>query len=250
MVFESIDDVLAQLDAIIELGRKRNSTDAYFAALYRRVTAEVKAQIAAGAFEDGPRMARFDVIFASRYLNAWLAHERGEKTSAVWDVAFGCVGQYWPIVLQYLLVGMNAHINFDLGIAAAEVAPGQSINALKNDFDRINGILGGMVDDVENRLARIWPVMKLINQNERTVDDAVINFSIVRARQNAWLMATALASQPNPELRAIYSQVADATSTIIGRGILRPGIKLAFIVAMIRLRERGTVDQKLDILLK
>ncbi|WP_408024472.1 DUF5995 family protein [Tenacibaculum sediminilitoris] len=34
------------------------------------------------------------------------------------------------MVLQHLLIGMNAHINFDLVIVAAEVSKGQNIQNL------------------------------------------------------------------------------------------------------------------------
>ena len=80
----TIDDVLAQLDAIIDVASRRGSADGYFAALYRRVTAAVKERAMAGAFQDGERMVRFDVLFASRYTAAWAARERGEPTSGVW----------------------------------------------------------------------------------------------------------------------------------------------------------------------
>src|SRR5690606_41399624 len=60
-----------------------------------------------------------------------------------------------PLVLQHLLLGMNAHINLDLGIAAAETAPGTALPALKRDFDEITTLLGEMLDDVQDRIGRI-----------------------------------------------------------------------------------------------
>src|ERR1700712_5050404 len=123
MEFSTIDDVIAQLDIIIDTARRRGSADGYFAALYRRVTETVKIRIAQGAFADGPRMARFDIAFASRYVGAWRQHERGEKPTSAWSAALSCGTSFWPVVIQHLLLGMNAHINLDLGIVAAEIAP-------------------------------------------------------------------------------------------------------------------------------
>ena len=40
MTLESIDDVLRELDAIVAVSRERGVADGYFAALYRRTTAE------------------------------------------------------------------------------------------------------------------------------------------------------------------------------------------------------------------
>ena len=49
---------------------------------------------------------------------------------------------------------ITAHINFDLAIAAVEVA-GDDLAGLNDDFGRINDVLGSMIDQVETRLARI-----------------------------------------------------------------------------------------------
>ena len=46
-----------------------------------------------------------------------------------------------PVILQHLLLGINAHINLDLGIAAVETSPGNQLAPLKNDFDMINKLL-------------------------------------------------------------------------------------------------------------
>jgi hypothetical protein len=249
-VFETIDDVLAQLDAIIEIARRRGSADGYFAALYRRVTAEVKARIARGVFEDGPRMARFDVVFASRYVDAWFQHERGEKPTACWGVALSNSSSYWPVVMQHLLLGMNAHINLDLGIVAAEVAAGTTIPALKNDFDAINRILAEQVDDVQNRMGQVWPGVRVLDRVGGGFDERLVNFSIGRARAASWEMATTLAAESDPKRRAAHIQRVDTLMSALGRGILNPGWKVSSMLAIVRLRERGSVAEKLDVLLR
>ena len=66
MTAKTIDEVVEQLDAIIDDARHERSRLGFFAALYRRVTVEVRDGIAAGRFEDGPRMERFDVISRAR----------------------------------------------------------------------------------------------------------------------------------------------------------------------------------------
>lgn len=247
MTLESIDDVLRELDAIVAVSRKRGVADGYFAALYRRTTAEVKARIERGEFEDAVRMTRLDVAFARRYLDAWHARERGEPTTAVWAVALGAGRDFWPVVLQHLLLGMNAHINLDLGIAAAEIAPGAAIGGLERDFNAINGVLADMVDDVQARLARIWPAMRWLDRAGQDVDEAVVNFSIRRARDHAWLTATTLASLSAPG-REVHIRKVDAAMAALGRRVLHPGAALALKLAVVRLRERGSVAGKIGVL--
>lgn len=73
----SIEHVLARLDGIVDWARSAESPAGYFAALYRRVTHEVKLGIEAGFFSDGPRMEHLDVVFAQRYLDAFDAWRAG-----------------------------------------------------------------------------------------------------------------------------------------------------------------------------
>jgi len=250
LTYKTIGEVLVELDATIAVARARGSADGYFAALYRRVTAEVEARIARGAFQDGPRMARFDIIFASRYVDAWKQRERGESPAATWAVAFECDRHYWPVVLQHLLVGMNAHINLDLGIAAAEVAPGASIHALEHDFNLINDILCEMVDDVQDRLGKIWPAMRMIDRICDDFDESVIHFSIRHARAQAWAMAVKLATAPDEAARLAHIQIVDPAMAALGRRVLNPGIKLSLMLAWVRFRERGSVAEKVDVMLR
>ena len=123
----TIDEVIAQLDEVIDRARREGSRVGYFPALYRKVTVAVKEGIAAGRFEDGQRMERLDVVFANRYLEAMAAWRAGEPPTRSWQLSFEAAGRWWPIVLQHLLLGMNAHINLDLGVAAARTAPGAEL---------------------------------------------------------------------------------------------------------------------------
>jgi hypothetical protein len=246
----TIDEVLAQLDGIIDTARRRGSADGYFAALYRRVTATVKTRIDQGAFADGPRMARFDVTFANRYISAWRQHEHGEKPTAAWSVAFSCGTDFWPVVVQHLLLGMNAHINLDLGIVAAEIAPGAAIQDLKGDFDAINQLLSDLVADVEDRLGKIWPGVRILIKVGGGLDEAIVNFSLRRAREAAWGVATTLAAEPDAGRRAVIIRGVDEVAALLGRGVRHPGFWAESKLAFVRLRERGSVAEKLDVLLR
>ncbi len=243
----TIDEVIDQLTRILEVSRARGSVDGYFAGLYREVTDEVRARITRGWFDDGPRMERFDVVFANRYLQAWARHEAGEPAGAAWNVAFGAGHAFWPVVLQHLLLGMNAHINFDLGLAAAATAPGTAIAELQGDFDRINQLLAGLVNDVENRLAQVWPPLWRLDGFAGGVDEAVVKFSLRCARDYAWRVATAAAAETDPVARAARAEAADLWAAVIGRGILHPDFKSSLILKFVRLRERGSVADKLAI---
>lgn len=242
---DNIDGVISALDKIIETSQLNNDPLGYFAALYRKVTVKVKEGIAENFFDDGPRMEKLDVIFASRYLDAYNAYKNGEPTTESWLKAFDLSKKYWPIVLQHLLIGMNAHINLDLGIAAAEVMKGKDIQNLKADFNKINEILSSLVQEVQDDLATIWPTLKKILKWTGKVDDFLVDFSMEIARNGAWDFAVEFASTPeNKQSELIVTR--DKSIAEIGNLITNPGLIANLIFGIIRLGERGTVSKKIE----
>ena len=243
----TIDAVLSRLDEIVERARRERSRIGYFAALYRDVTARVKHDIAAGRFEDGARMERLDVIFANRYLDALEASRAQQPTSRCWRVAFDAAARWPPLVLQHLLLGMNAHINLDLGIAAAETCPGASLPALERDFAEINRLLAEMIDDVQRRLTRISPWMGLLDRVGQRADEALCGFCLSAARGVAWGAAMRLVSL-SPDGRTAEVDRLDGIATALAGPIERPGPLVRTALVAIRVREPNDVTRVLDAL--
>lgn len=152
-ILSSIDEVLEDLDEIILETKERDDTLGYFAVLYRRVTWKVKEGITNGYFEDAERMEQLDIIFAQRYIHAYRDYRNGIPVTNSWQKAFLLSNNRSFIILQHLLLGMNAHINLDLGIAAAEVCKYEKIETLRTDFYKINEILASLVDEVQHNLS-------------------------------------------------------------------------------------------------
>jgi len=239
----TIDDVISALDDIIDDAVRQENPLGYFAALYREVTLKVKDGISNGDFENGPRMERLDVIFASRYIDAYYLYQDNQPITESWIIAFKQATNYWPIVLQHLLVGMNAHINLDLGIAAAEVSKGHDIDDLKADFNKINDILSSLVNKVQDDLAQIWPTLKKILKWTKKVDDFLVDFSMELARDGAWNFAKIYSET---EEHAITELVKNRDLDIANKSkiITNPGFIVSLLLGIIRLGERGSVSER------
>jgi Family of unknown function (DUF5995) len=247
MSAKTIDQVIERLDDIVDRTKRQKSRLGYFGALYRKVTLKVKAGIREGYFEDGGRMERLDVIFANRYLEAFEQNQKNIPPARSWQLAFEASKRWWPIVLQHLLLGMNAHINLDLGIAAARTSPGEAVHGLKNDFNKINEILAALVDGVEQELAQVWPVLGLLDYAAGRTDEVLINFNMQKARDQAWKVAEKLAPlDPAKQMSAIND--LDGKIAVFGRVIRHPGFVIGTVNKIIRLRERGTIPQIIDLL--
>lgn len=244
---KNIDEVILLLNEIIESCILEKSTLGYFAVLYCKVTEKVKEGIANGMFENGPRMEQLDVLFANRYIEAFYQYKANIKPTKSWEIAFTQCTDYWNTLLQHLLLGMNAHINLDLGIAAAQIAPGESIHNLEKDFNTINTILSSLVDKVELAISDVWPFLKTILKKTKDIDTLLIDFSMKEARDGAWKFALEIAP-----LNALAFnnkiQVRDISIEKIADLIVKPGRWASFIFKVFRLLEKGSIDKKINML--
>ncbi|CAB1078915.1 hypothetical protein D1AOALGA4SA_6635 [Olavius algarvensis Delta 1 endosymbiont] len=243
----TIDEVIRQLDDIIDWSQSHESRLGYFAALYRKVTVKVKEGIADGYFGDGQRMERLDMIFAGRYLDAFEQFRSHQPTTQSWRLTFEASKHWWPIVLQHLLLGMNAHINLDLGVAAARTSPGDAIHDLEADFNKINEILAALVDGVQQELARVRPLLGLLDRIGGGTDEALINFSMEKARDRAWQVALKLAPLDQANRMSGIEKI-DKEVALIGHLVRHPGLIIGSVNKIIRLGERGTIPQIINIL--
>ena len=224
MPINTIDEVIAALDAIIQRAWDERNRIGYFAALYRRVTRAVKHGIANNQFSDGPRLEKLDVVFASRYLDALAAYQAGEKPSHCWKIAFEACADESRLILQHLLAGMNAHINLDLGVAAAQVCPGDTIDQLQGDFNQINTVLAVQVGAVEEEMSAISPLIDTLSHFGLETETTLINFNIDLARRAAWFTAQRLAKEPE-FLHDVTLDGLDLAVSAEGRAILYPPFK-------------------------
>ena len=211
MPYTTIDQILTELQNIISTAEKTGDRIGYFAALYYKVTSKVKEGITKNEFENGPRMERLDVLFASRYLDALQQYRQGQPLTKSWKVAFDATRRSSLLVLQQLLLGINAHINLDLGIAAVETMqngsgqPGDThqLDDIQSDFDAINTIIGSLTFEVIHEIDRISPLLSLIGLHADNTDSLLIQFSIGNARDGAWCFAEDLSKKQGQDYVAV-----------------------------------------------
>ncbi len=110
-----IDAVIARMTAQLDELRQAGDARAVFHATYLRTTQAVADALRDGAFLDADWVERWDVAFAAFYLDALDAGRRGDPVPRPWAVAFAAAaGERSLPPLQHVLLGMNAHINYDL----------------------------------------------------------------------------------------------------------------------------------------
>jgi hypothetical protein len=240
MTAQNIDEVLERLREIVERSKATSDRLGLFAALYAVVTREVKRRIESGFFDDGARMNRLDTRFANRYLEAFDAFRAGGRPTGCWRVALEAGTRSDLIVLQHLLLGMNAHINLDLGIAAAELFSRDELPGVRDDFARINVILTELLERSQEVIARFSPLLGILDQIGGKTDEQVANFSIERARADAWSHAQILVRLEKEE-RPLAVDVMDRKAAFLGRVLTSPDPVLASGIRVIALTESQDV---------
>ena len=114
-----IDALIERMQALLEPLQAADDPRQYFHATYLRTTIAVAEAIRGGGFTDPEWAERWDVTFASLYLDALEVATSGGQPTRPWQIAFGAPRDL-P-ALNHVLLGMNAHINFDLPQALVTV---------------------------------------------------------------------------------------------------------------------------------
>jgi hypothetical protein len=234
MLPTTIDEVIAELESIMDACEQSGSSLGYFTALYHKVTCRVRDGIANNEFGDGERVERLDVTFANRYIEAWHQYQSGKAPTASWMVSFDARRKRRTLVLQHLLLGINAHINLDLGIAAAEVAR-EDISEIRKDFAAINGILAMLTGDVMNVLRRVSPLLSLLGLHQSRYNSILIQFSISNARDGAWCFAEELFNEKDSFTQIIEAR--DKSISDLAKGLVSATGLLRVTLWVIRLFE-------------
>jgi hypothetical protein len=248
MLATNLDEVVTLLDAVIADFRERGSTLAFFPALYRGVTVRVRDGVGRGRFADGPRMNRLDTHFANRYfaaLDEWRATRNAPRA---WRAAFANEMRPSTMILQHLLLGMNAHINFDLPIATVGVTSGDELGALQADFLVINQILGETLDQVQGVINRFSPFLDVLDRVGGRTDEELCTFSLKTARDEAWHEAVRLSAEGN-ERRDRSTLSLDRRVALLGERIILPGGPCGLAIELIARTEHGDARAITDALL-
>ncbi|WP_084490302.1 DUF5995 family protein [Niabella ginsenosidivorans] len=247
LVAATITDVVSLLDQIIANCILKASRTGYFAALYRKMTIGVQEGIGNGVFDDGSRMETLDVVFANRYLAAYNQFTNGEMPCKCWKTAFEAAVSDDLIVLQHLLLGMNAHINLDLAIAAAQISTPETIGSLYNDYLKINTIIAGFFKSVQSDLSKIAFPMRFIELVDPEQTNAVLNFSISKAREAAWANALLFCEAGNANETPLIN-TCDNVVDSVAQKILQPGAAASVLTNLVLRTEQKDVAQNIAFL--
>ena len=222
-----IEVVLAAMQQRLDRIPPRLSHHQVFLSTYQRTTQAVGEAIARGIFEDPSWVEHWDAAFAELYLTALDTElSRGDRLARPWRLAFAASPDLHP--LRHVLLGINAHINYDLPQALLAVISDDDfsdsvlIERRRRDHERIDAVLSARVSAEDTELAgRRTLVDRLLTPLNRLASKRFLS----EARQKVWHNTLELhrARVAGPAQYAVRLAELELLSAAKIADLLRPG---------------------------
>jgi hypothetical protein len=169
-----------------------------FLRCYSMMSTNMVAAIREGQFEDPVWVSTLMQRFAEYYFVALDAYEhRAEHTSSVWKQAHEAAQHQELHVLQNLLLGVNAHINYDLPLSLYDclcqewtTLDDAQRRSRQNDHETVNAIISSTIDAVQDTVVEpASPIMAVVDQVLGRMDEWLLSQLITSWRQEVWNVA-------------------------------------------------------------
>lgn len=239
--FVSVSDASTRMTCLRDALHLRGDRRSVFLAMYVRTTEEIEARIAAGEFLDSAWTGRYLVAFADLYRRAFSDYERGARfrVPPAWLAAFDASRRGDALVLQELLLGMNAHVNADLALAlyGTRIDPDRENKYL--DHLWINDILQSIFDEQLALISALYaPGLANLPTAVTDLSEGAFFFSLRTGRENAWRHAEQLTAARSEWERMLIRGWLQTEAAGVAAGVLAPALSPA-LMETLRGLERG-----------
>lgn len=238
--YQTIDEVIDALAALEHEFVSRRDRRAVFVSPYLQVSQELQRRIENHYFQDSAWVTRYLLIFANLYRQALAAYEnRGGALSKAWQIALNTSASGTGLVIQDLLLGMNAHINRDLPFALLEVGLDPQRNLRYRDHAAVTAILRALTDEVQARIAAMYASgLGALDSLLGRLDERVTSFDMQVAREHAWNMGVALTNARTDAERQLLAGAIENQAAVIARLILTPNVPVPWLIDALRAVEQ------------
>ena len=126
-------------------------------------------------------------------------------------------------MVQDLVLGVNAHINHDLALALTQVSIDPDRSKRYKDHTTVNLVLEAVTDALQGRIAEMYaPILGVFDRAIGSLDEALANFRVAKARENAWAAAVSLANGQDDLEETVIRENLNDRAAALARLILSP----------------------------
>ncbi len=241
--YSSPDDVMNGLVALEQALFARLDRRAIFATAYINITRELQNRIQALHFHDSEWVSRYSISFANLYRQAFCDYEQGSRASVPdpWSISFETSQKEDGLVIQDLILAINAHVNHDLPLALIEVSIDPDRDLRRKDHMSVNAVLEAATDPVQSNISAMYtPVLGLLDAMLGRFDEELTNFGFKKAREHSWSSALALANARDEEERARVRESLCTQASVLAKLVLSPNEKHRILIRALQRLEKRT----------
>jgi hypothetical protein len=213
--------VIDHMQERIDRWEQSNDRRSVFLRCYALMTRNMLDAVDAGEFIDSAWVSRLLEHFAGYYFDALDAYEAGaDRAPEVWRCTHDAARRSNTPTISLLLLGVNAHINYDLVLAVADLLepewPSLSHErrrARYEDYCRVNDIIGRTIDRVQDDiLEKREPIMAVIDVLFGPADEWLVSRGITHWRETVWGHAVQRVETPEAARREVLRQEVEDTA--------------------------------------
>lgn len=230
---ETIEQALEAMEECLQFFHQKDDFRAVFLRAYYIITTNVHNAIKQQHDFDNPIFFEPDWIsrlsgrFASLYFASLTTFERDARDERAWKLAYTLAKNRRSSVIQDLLLGINAHINYDLPVALCENLRAssdrndfRSLTRRKFDHDQVNNILIRSFDTISTVIPREYGgLIRVADSLLRSADERLTRFGLKHYRERVWWDGIALLSADNVEERQLVMDRLNWESAKIANAI-------------------------------
>ncbi len=197
----ALPPLIAQMQTVTHRWEEAADQRSIFLTCYTMMTANMLAAVESHEFDDPVWVDHLINHFAGYYFDALAAYDEDPARSPrVWQLAHNTSRESQVWAVQKLLLGVNAHINYDLVLTLDEMLGpewGSLTDAQRasrsRDYLRVNNVIGRTIDAVQDEvLAESMPIMRTIDRLMGPGDEIILSRLLIRWRGRVWAYAVEL----------------------------------------------------------
>lgn len=229
-----LDAVAERMDRRLAEFQEAGDHRSIFLTVYRAMTAQMQRFLPAGRFLDPQWTLALTTRFAGMYFEADEAFSHPDQVCpGPWQCAFAAASVRRVLTLEHALLGINAHITYDLPRAVADnlvefsdLVPGTHgmpvsgvLVRRRYDYEVVNDILAHTTDMVQDALVQTFsPFLKVLDTLAMRFDEYAAEMFLRYARTQGWTHAVALGfARDDHERELIRAQLEHVSMEQVAR---------------------------------
>lgn len=214
----SHENVVDRMEILVRQWEKQGDRRAIFLSCYLLMTRNMLIAIEKDEFGDSNWVKQLLNRFADYYFIALEAYENEHpETPVVWKFTMEEAKKERSFVLQNLLLGVNAHINYDLVYTLEELlavewgSMSETERAIRySDHCQVNDVIRRTIDSVQDTIIeKRVPQLDLIDKAFGPLDEWSTSWLIGRWRDEVWENALKLLETKEKKERMMLQRVLE-----------------------------------------